>query len=358
MNARERVLAALNREPTDRIPVDIWHTPEVFSALANHFGVQDELELYQVMGLDKIVWSEIAYLTTTDQGEQTRTGSTHFAGQHTMWGVPLRTVNTGVAVYGEFGEPPLRGYDTPESVEGYPFWPDADRFDYDGLTQKLKRASEHFVTNAPWVSLFEIYCQMRGMEQAMLDLITAPALVDAILTQIEARQTEMMKRLFGQAAEHIDLTFISDDMGGQNGPLISLDTWDRFFKDRMKRWCDLIHSYGIKVFYHSDGSCFDLIPRLIEAGIDVLNPIQHVCPGMEMKRLRDSFGGRLVFHGGIDNQHVLPMGTPDEVRIETRNCLQTLGRDGTGYVCCSCHNIQAGTPIENILAMVEETSKA
>ena len=95
-----------------------------------------------------------------------------------------------------------------------------------------------------------------------------------------------------------------------------------------------------------------MIPHLIEAGIDVLNPIQHVCPGMDRKGLKEKYGDRLLFHGGVDNQSVLPFGSPEEVRGETRQCLQTLGESG-GYICCSCHNIQAGTPVENILALLD-----
>ena len=116
---------------------------------------------------------------------------------------------------------------------------------------------------------------------------------------------------------------------------------------------DLIHSYGLKVFFHTDGAVEPLLPRLIEAGIDVLNPIQHACPGMDCAALRTRYGDRLIFHGGVDNQRVLPFGTPDDVRAETRACMRTLGLGRQGYIVCSCHNVQAGTPLENVLAMVD-----
>jgi uroporphyrinogen decarboxylase len=86
--------------------------------------------------------------------------------------------------------------------------------------------------------------------------------------------------------------------------------------------------------------------------VDILNPIQHICPGMERAALKRDFGEKVIFHGGIENQHVLPHGTPDDVRREVRECLETLGAGG-GYLPCSCHNIQAGTPVENVLALVE-----
>jgi uroporphyrinogen decarboxylase len=122
---------------------------------------------------------------------------------------------------------------------------------------------------------------------------------------------------------------------------------------RLIRWCDLIHSYELKVFYHTDGAAEPLIESLIGCGIDVLNPIQHTCPGMEAASLKRKYGDRIIFHGGVDNQNVLPFGSADDVRREVRQLLNTLGSDGMGYICSSCHNVQANTPLQNILAMVE-----
>jgi uroporphyrinogen decarboxylase len=163
----------------------------------------------------------------------------------------------------------------------------------------------------------------------------------------------MMHHFLSQAADLVDLVFISDDIGGQNGMLMSPRMWRRHLRPRLKRWCDLIHSYGVRVFYHTDGGVGPVIPELIEAGVDVLNPIQHACPGMELEPLAQAYGDHLIFHGGIDNQHVLPFGTTDEVRAETLQCLATLGANHEGYICCSCHNVQPGTPLENILTMIE-----
>jgi uroporphyrinogen decarboxylase len=131
------------------------------------------------------------------------------------------------------------------------------------------------------------------------------------------------------------------------------ESWEYFLRPRMERWCRLIHSYGIKVFYHTDGASEKLIGPLIDCGIDVLNPIQHVCPGMETDSLKKKYGDKVIFHGGIDNQYTLPFGTAEEVRRETLNCLETLGKGREGFICCSCHNIQTGTPVGNILTMIE-----
>lgn len=352
MNPRERVLAVLNRGPVDRLPVDLWHTPEIGAALRSYFGLPDDLAMYQALGLDKIVWVFMEYATEHGETAGSQVGA-EASGTRTMWGVPLQAVQAGAAHYEEFGDAPMAGYDSARSIDDYPYWPDPDRFLCSQAADHARRAARDFAVIGPWVSCFEIYCQLRGLEQAMIDLAADPDLVDAVLDRVESIQTEMMERFFRQAADVIDLTFISDDVAGQTDLLMSPDMWKRHLQSRVTRWCNLIHSYGIKAFYHTDGAAEPLIAPLIDCGIDVLNPIQHVCPGMGLEALKKNYGQRLVFHGGVDNQSVLPFGTPGQVRAETRRCLETLGAGNEGFICCSCHNVQAGTPLENIFAMVE-----
>ena len=270
-----------------------------------------------------------------------------------MWGVPLRIVQAGEAQYAEYGDAPLANYTTPSSLDAYPWWPKVDRFDYDSAVALARRASPTYAVIGPWVSLFEIYSQLRGLEQSLVDLVEAPALVDAVLDRVEAIQTEMMKRFLPRAAGHVDLVFISDDLGGQQSLLMSPRMWERHLEPRLQRWCNLVHGYGLRVFYHSDGAVRPLLKRILDCGVDVLNPIQHACPGMDLAELKREFGERVIFHGGVDNQGVLPRGTVEEVRAEVRECLRTLGAGREGFICCSCHNVQAGTPLENIFAMVE-----
>lgn len=354
MNPKERVLAVLNREPVDRLPIDLWHTPEIGTALRKYCGAKDDLSTYKVLGLDKIVWVFMDYKTDVGErvGGQSGAGA-ESGGDRTMWGVPLKSIQAGEAQYAEFGTAPLTGYETPESLEKYPWWPKVENFDYQGATELARRASQDFAVIGPWVSFYEIYCQMRGLEQALMDLVENPELVEAILDRIEAIQADMMRRFFASAGKYLNLVFISDDIAGQRSLLLSPAMWRRYLEPRMKRWCELIHSHGLKVFYHTDGAARPLLRPILDCGVDVLNPIQHVCPGMDVVELKNEFGHRVIFHGGVDNQTVLPRGSAEDVRVETRRCLETLGAGNEGYICCSCHNVQAGTPIANVLAMIE-----
>lgn len=357
MTPRERVRAVLDRQPVDRIPVDLWHTEEVGTALRLHFGVTNDIAVYRALGLDKIVWNFVDYIADSGGRIGALAGLAGARAEspviRNLWGVPLKEIQAGAAHYSEFSSAPLSNYDTPGSLDAYPWWPSVDRFDYESATESARISARDFAVIGPWISFFEIYCQMRGLEQSMMDLVEKPELVDATLDRIEAIQTEMMKRFFARARQYLDLVFISDDIAGQQSLLMSRPMWQRHLQPRLRRWCDFVHASGLKVLYHTDGAARPLLDAILDCGVDVLNPIQHACPGMDMKDLKNTFGRRVIFHGGVDNQSVLPRGTADDVRAEVRECLRTLGENREGYICCSCHNVQAGTPLENIFAMVE-----
>ena len=257
MTSRERILAVLNREPIDRLPVDIWHTDEILQDLLARFGCDNDLDLYRAMGVDKIAWVFPIY----HPPEGGATGSTHIGNaERSMWGTPLEEMQAGEALYREFGDAPLAGYDTPESLADYPYWPDPGRFDYDAMVGLARRAAEDFVVLGPWVSLFEIYCQMRGLEDAFIDVLTNPPLVQAALDRIEACQSQMMRRFLERAGDAVDLVFISDDMGSQNSLLMSLETWDTYFADRAT----------------GGGAIQDAITHLVNAGEWLVGPVTRV----------------------------------------------------------------------------------
>lgn len=350
MNPRQRVHAILDRKPVDRIPIDIWTTPEIFDLLVKHTGAENELDMYRRLGVDKMLWAPLTYDGPMRDVE-------YEGGLVSLFGCQMKPVKSGAATYLEYADHPLDECETIDDLDKYPYWPDPDKFDIDGMAKWIEERCGEFPIMGPWISFYEIYCGMRGLENAMIDLLEEPEFVMAACDRIEHIQTVMLKRLCDKVGNKISCFFISDDMGSQHSLMISLDAWREFFQPRMKRWCDMAHSYGITAFYHSDGAIDPLIQPLIDTGVDLLNPIQHECPGMEMKHLKSTYGDRLMFHGAIDTQKVLPRGTVDEVIEETKNCLETLGAGG-GYICGSCHNIQPDTPLENILAMIETVRKS
>ena len=157
-------------------------------------------------------------------------------------------------------------------------------------------------------------------------------------------------RIYEAIPGKVTISYVAEDMGGQEDLMISPAQIREFLLPGMRRMIGLVHGAGAYAFHHNDGAVRRIVPDMIEAGIDALNPIQWRCPGMEREALKRDFGGRIVFHGGVDNQRTLPFGTAEDVRREVADNLRILGAGG-GYICTSAHYIQADTPLENILAM-------
>lgn len=147
MNPKERVLNILDRKPVDRIPVDVWHTPEVERELIAHVGAKDDFEMWKKLGLDKIVWVFMDYQTESGESAGSQVGA-KAEGERTMWGLPLKEIKAGKAHYREFIEPPMSGYETPADVEKYQFWPDPDRFNYNTATSLARKASKDYAVRA------------------------------------------------------------------------------------------------------------------------------------------------------------------------------------------------------------------
>jgi uroporphyrinogen decarboxylase len=153
------------------------------------------------------------------------------------------------------------------------------------------------------------------------------------------------------------ISYVAEDMGSQTSLLFSPAQIRTFLLPGMRRMIELVHSAGAYVFHHSDGAVRPIVPTMIEAGIDLLNPIQWRCAGMEREGLKRDFGARLVLHGGMDNQYTLAFGSTADVEAEVVENLRVLGAGG-GYVLAPCHNIQAVSPPENIVTMYDVAHEA
>jgi len=163
---------------------------------------------------------------------------------------------------------------------------------------------------------------------------------------------ENSRRIYERIPDRVTISYVAEDMGGQTDLLFSIRHIREFLLPGMKRIIDLAHEAGAFVFHHNDGNCRRILPELIEAGIDLLNPVQWRCPGMEREGLKKDFGDRILFHGAMDNQYTLPFGTVEDVRKEVLDNIRILG-EGGGYILAPCHNIQPLTPPENVVAMYE-----
>ena len=348
MTPCERMLAAINHQPVDRIPTDIWAVPEVWAKLKAHFG--PDADLGAILHIDGMAGAGAKYVgpPMPDLGPDENVD---------YWGVRRRKMIYQGGEYWEFSGHPLAAAQTIDDLEAFN-WPRTEWFDYSGVGPALQAHQRRKLTQVGYMAPFYFHLQLRGLEQSLMDPLVEPEFTQHLVRRITGFFLAHHRRLFEAGDGWIDTTQVTDDLGMQTGPMISLETFRAFYAPHMKRCIELARQFGIKVFHHDDGAIRLFIPDLIKLGIDVLNPIQWRCPGMEIEPLKRDFGHRLCFHGGIDNQHTLPFGTPEEVRAEVRRSIEVLASDKTGYILAPCHNIQAITPIENILAMYDEAWKA
>lgn len=339
MTSRERWQAVLSGKKPDRWPTDFWSTGEVLERLQKELGCNDADELWRRLKIDKPFGIGGRY-----RGPE--------LGNKTIWGVSHKPQKyaDGAGVYNEVADHPLATAQTVEDIEKYP-WPDPDWYDFSEVRTKLAKAGDRVVQGGGYEP-FLIYCEMRGLEQAFMDLLEAPEIVDAAIGKIFDFHYAINERLFEAGGGRIDVTYVAEDLGSQHSLLMSLDLIRRILLPRIRKMIQLAHDCGIKVLYHTDGAARPVIPLLIDAGIDALNPIQWRCPGMEREGLARDFGDKIAFHGAVDNQQTLPFGTPADVRNEVRENIEIFGKT-RGYVIAPCHNIQPITPTQNILALYE-----
>lgn len=337
MTPRERWLAVLKREKPDRVPMDYWATPEATAKVMRYLGCESEWAMYERLHIDRVVT-----VTPRYAGPPLKTG-------YDMWGCRFENVDYGHGAYAECVEHPLAVYQTVEEIDAHYTWPTADWFDYSGIRGQYR---PDYPIQGGGSQPFLIYKDMRGHEQAYLDLIENPEIVHYCMEKMFGFCYEDTTRIYEQLPGKIDLTLIAEDFGGQETLLISPRAIREFFLPHMKRMNGLAHQNGAYAYFHSDGTIRAILPELIDIGIDILNPIQWRCPGMEQAELKRDFGDQVIFHGGVDNQYTLPFGTVDEVREEVRYNLEVLGAGG-GYILAPCHNIQVVSPAENVVALYD-----
>ena len=337
MTPRERWLALFARQKPDRIPTDYWATGEVTERLQRELRCPDYWALYDKLHIDGV----------RHLGARQPEGK---AGAN-LWGVTHRAIDYGTGSYSESVTRPLGDMTTVAQVHAFP-WPNADECDYEQFRTDAKNLPRDRASRCGGFEPFLLYCQMRGMEQAMMDLALYPEIADAALGHIFDYHYRMNQRMFEIAGRMIDMTYVAEDLGSQHGLLMSTEMIHRFILPNQKRMADLARSHGIHVFYHTDGAAREIIPDLIRVtGIEILNPIQWRCPGMEREGLMRDFGDKLIFHGAVDNQYTLAFGSVDEVRTEVLDNIRIFSP--ARWICAPCHNLQPVSPTANIVAMYE-----
>jgi len=386
---RERVLYSLNHREPDRVPFDINGTGcsgihyEAYSKLRDYLGLpkvpikiaekcqgraeldEDFINLWDLDIMATYVGAPTKYninekdsRSFEDMGAISKDWEDeNYYYSEDIFGI-VRRKPKKYGHYYDFYKHPLTG-DNIEDIKNYS-WPDpTDPGMLENLNDKIKslQDKDYAVTLATWIvgSLWNLMA-LQGYTRGNINLASNPKFVDAFLDKILEIELQHWEFVFNNLTVMPDVIFDGDDLAGQDGPLFSLDMINRYFKPRYK----ILYPYlkkkspKTKILFHICGAIRDIIPMLIEVGVDCINPVQVSAKGMEdTKKLKKDYGSDLVFWGGgIDTQKILNKGTTVQVKDEVKRRIEDLSPGG-GFIFAAVHNIEPDVPPQNLIAMWE-----
>jgi len=410
MTSRERVLAAIDHREPDRVPIDLGATPSsgisalAYHRLKAHLGLETGANrIYDVV--QQLAQPEDAILDRfqIDVVDLGRTFNTNDAdwypiqlpdgspAQYPAWFRPRHTEDGGWKAFAPDGteiavmlkDMPFFDQSCFPYLDGYPA-------DYCELPAAMAKVHWAALAHSPWdhagepdfwqrlrqnalelrqrtgraimvvcgCNLFEWGTFLRRMDNFLMDLAAEPEQAERLLDALLEQHLATLDRVCRAVGDVVDLVRFGDDLGTLTGAFMSVTTYRRLFKPRHKALCDFVkRNSRMRTFLHSCGSIHSLLPDLIDAGIEVINPVQTTCRNMEPERLKREFGRDITFWGGgCDTRSVLPTGTPAEVKEHVKRRLEILAPGG-GFVFNTVHNILSDVPPQNIVAMYEAVAE-
>jgi uroporphyrinogen decarboxylase len=338
MNSKERVITALQHRSGDRVPIFMWFHP----AMAQRFSGLLEIPL---SGLNEVMANDVrqAWVNNNYAMEgisHEKDGEWHID----YWGIKWvrQYFFNQIAAY------PLAGA-SPEEMRSYTF-PTAH---LDDLLRPMisvgQEASQYFIGCDVSPCAFEMYWRLRGMENTMTDLLSDPDLARHMLKGCVDFSITLAEKVIERYP--LDWLWTGDDIASQQSMMISPKTWRALVKPELARIFKIAKEHHMWLAYHCCGAMRPIIPDLIELGMDVLNPVQGNCPGMDPLELKRDFGKAITFMGGLDTQDLLPNASAAQVEAETHRLIDAMTQDGGGYILAASHTIPPETPEENIFAL-------
>ncbi|MBI3986314.1 MAG: hypothetical protein HY343_05315 [Lentisphaerae bacterium] len=368
MTSRERVLRAIGHKSTDRAPADYGAHATVSQRLMERLSLTTHEDLLQALHVDM---RRIGF-----DYSQPPTGPDTDGYRRSFWGTRYREPDADegrpdnvsastwdtrhrkqdAVVERPLNIPPFNDNSTVEDVHAHA-WPDPTKLDYSGILPACEKFHGTYATfGAPWSPFFHEIGWLIGQENFLVWMLDKPDVIHAIIGHIVDYEVEATRRYLEAARGKLDIAYFGNDFGTQRGCFVSPDMWQTFIRRPLKRFFDTAHDHGCKVMKHSCGAIRDLIPFLIEDGVDILDPVQTAATGMDLPGLVRDYGSRLCFHGGVDTQTVLPFGTEADVRAVVRS-YRALTREHGGYILCGSQEFIEDIPLDNILAMYDENAK-
>ena len=338
MNSLERFYATAERKPVDRPAAWLgMPDPQALPGLFSYYGVKDSHELKMAVG-DDFYAVEVPY--------ESETAHAIYAAFDWYKNGEVDAMNRTLTAPGCFHDA--------EDMEDLVFdWPDpAAYIDAAECRRRVEMAPEgKTVLGILWSAHFQDTCAAFGMETALMNMIAAPELYEAVNEKVLEFYLKANRIFYEATRGKLHAVLIGNDMGSQRGLMISPELVRRFVIPGCRRLTEQAHSYGLKVIYHSCGAISDIIPDLIDAGVDIIHPIQALAAGMEPEGLKEKFGDRVSFCGGVDTQELLVHGTPEDVRKKVEELKRLFP---TGLILSPSHEaVLPDVPPENIGALFD-----
>ena len=371
MNSRERLGLALGHQEADRVPFDLGGTGlttmhiAAYQRLCQHLGMPtrpvriahmaEQLAVFD-QDLAESLQTDVRPLVpgTPSQFRYEFRDQGAYEAYTDEWGIGWRKPKDG-GLYYDMYQHPLAAADSLAAFQAYPFPDPLDDRRFATLRSQAEAAAargKSTVLAGPCAGIAEVYSWLRGYEQYYIDLALNKTYVAYMLDRLVDFKCAFWERALQEVGDLVDVVIEADDLAGQRSLLMSPATYRTLIKPRHQRLFTFIKEQApVKLLFHSCGAVRPLIPDLIDAGIDILNPVQISAAGMDLVELKQEFGRDLVFWGGgVDTQGVLTRGTPEDVAEDVRRNIEALAPGG-GFVFAAVHDIQADVPPENIMAM-------
>ena len=391
MTHRERIISALEHKEPDRIAVELGATESsgimgiAYNNLKNYLGITGKTQIYDMMQMIAKVEMPVVEAVGSDaialliEPKQWKSWSLQDGSaaqipaklniQKKDNGEIVQLADDGTELArcpagGIYFDPvffPLVDAKTVDDIDAAQKyfesfdWPSYNDENFDDLrakAQKLYNETDYAIVGNLWVHVLAAGMLLRGYENFMMDMIANKPLVHHILEKQLEVYLPRVDKYIEAVGDYVQVIQVNDDLGSQNSLLVSPDMYREMIKPYHKKlWRFIKEKSGKPLLLHSCGSIYELIPDLIEIGIDALNPIQVSAENMDSKKLKKEFGKDITsWGGGCDTQKVLGFASLEQIRDEVKRRVEDLASGG-GFVFCQVHNIQANVPPENIMAM-------
>jgi uroporphyrinogen decarboxylase len=346
MTSKERVLTTLARQAADRVPVDYAANPGIDARLKQHFGLKpDDHE-----GLRQALGTDFRSVHAPYVGPRLHDDIPERGVKVDNWGIHRCWIEHESGGYWDFCDFPLQNADA-EAIAHWPM-PNPDHHDYAGVFAQCQRLSNYAVSLHCFGDLINGNGMLRGMEQTLVDLVTDEPAGLLLADRRFAIQREIARRTLEAAKGQIDILWLGEDLGTQQSPMISMEIFQKHFRPRYQNLVDLGKAFGCRVMIHTCGSSSWAYEDFIEMGIDAVDTLQPEAVNMSPAYLKQTFGGRLAFHGCISTAGPVATGTVAEVVASCRQTLDIM-MPGGGYCFAPTHALQDNSPTANVVAMYE-----